>query len=359
MAKVESSERLRIVGRCDARLFGLAPAERLRRQLPPGEGSVLVAHASAVLGDAAIAWLLDNPRTILVGPGGRALAVAVEPSEAALAEQAIESGRGPLASADAAALGPQFVRKLRRRDTLLALSLADEPVGRVERALFASVYKGVTDLVTKYAWPVPALLATRVLARLGVAPNLVTVAGLALTLVAAWRFHEGDMLLGMAAAWGMTFLDTVDGKLARVTVTSSRLGNLLDHVTDYVHPPVWWYCLAAGLARLDPGRAADIWSACWVILGAYVAGRAVEEAFKAKLGFNQYLWRRFDSAFRLVVSRRNVILLIMTLGLLAGAATAAFVAAAAWSVASVLVQGLRLAQALAASRRTAQRPWLT
>ena len=50
----------------------------------------------------------------------------------------------------------------------------------------------------------------------------------------------------------MTFLDTVDGKLARVTLTSSRFGNWLDHGNDIIHPPLWWLCLANGLALGSP-----------------------------------------------------------------------------------------------------------
>src|SRR3546814_2416912 len=47
----------------------------------------------------------------------------------------------------------------------------------------------------------------------------------------------GGFWTGLAAAWIMTFLDTVDGKLARVTLASSRWGNAYDHGIDLIHPP--------------------------------------------------------------------------------------------------------------------------
>ena len=347
---------LHIVGRCEARLFGLSPAERLRRQRGPAQGPVLVAHASAVLGDAAVGWLLENPGTMLTGPSGRPLAIAVDPEQASSAEKALLGEPSSFASADPARMGEQFIRKLRRRDLLFARSIADEPAAQVERELFANVYKGVTDLVTKWVWPVPALWATRIAAWLGMTPNMVTGAGLVLTFVAAWLFYHGDLAAGLAAAWAMTFLDTVDGKLARVTVTSSPLGNLLDHVTDYVHPPIWWFCLAWGIA--GPVGSGPVWTSCWVILGCYVAGRAIEELFKLRIGFNQYLWHRFDSGFRLIVSRRNVILLFMTAGLIAGAPAGAFLLCALWSAASVAIQAIRLGQALSAARRGPVTSWL-
>jgi phosphatidylglycerophosphate synthase len=52
--------------------------------------------------------------------------------------------------------------------------------------------------------------------------------------IAFWHIHGLGLVLGRL----MTFLDTVDGKLARVTVTSSRFGDVLDHGLDIIHPPL-------------------------------------------------------------------------------------------------------------------------
>jgi len=298
-----------------------------------------VAHASAVMDDAALSWLIENRGTIIGSATGLPLAVSVEPGR--LLDASALDGK------IVAPTGEQFIRKLRRRVEVAAHSLADEPVGAVEKRLFGNVYKGVTDVVTKYVWPWPAFHVTRAASRLGITPNMVTSVGLVLVFVAAWFFYFGELAAGLVAAWLMTFLDTVDGKLARVTVTSSAFGNLLDHGTDIIHPPIWWYCLAHGLAVLDPGHAGSIWPAFWIILGCYVVGRIVEIAFHRLFGFNQYIWKRFDSRFRLIVSRRNIILLIMTVGLIIGAATEAFLACAAWSVVSTIIQVVRIGQAYA------------
>ena len=344
-----------VVGECRARIFGLRPAERLQRQSGGLGDMLLVADASAVLADATLDWLRAHPGTLLASDQGRPLAILVPAEEKAQAEAAFAGVAGGYTPVTAAQAPDMFDRKLRRREKLLALSLEEEHLGRAERLLFDSVYKGVTDLVTKYAWPVPAFWATRFCAAVGIHPNVVTTAGMVLTLAAGWLFFQGEFAAAMAAAWLMTFLDTVDGKLARVTVTSSPLGNILDHGTDYIHPPLWWLCLAYGLASGYPTQSDLVWISCWIILATYVAGRVVEELFKSRLGFNQYLWRRFDSAFRLIVSRRNVILLIMSMGFLAGVPVAAFAACASWSIISVLIQAARLWQGL---RAQPIRSWL-
>lgn len=347
------------VGNCTRRIFGMLPSERLNRQFKSPE-LVLVAAAATILDDAAINWLTENPGTLLADSQGRSLAVAVEPARVVAARGAIEGGgrgeRFPVATTKE--LGERFVRKLRRRSQMLAMSLDDVTSPKAERLLFANVYKGITDVVTKWAWPVPAFVVTKIAARLGIPPNAITIVGIALTIIATWLFYIGNISGALIAAWTMTFLDTVDGKLARVTVTSSRLGNALDHGTDIVHPPLWWLALANGLAIVAPAQSQSIWQACWVILATYLLGRIIERVFRKSFGFNAFLFARFDSRFRLIVARRNILLLIMSVGLLAGELVAAFWACAIWSIFSTILQAVRLGQAKLASRDQSLTPWI-
>jgi hypothetical protein len=90
----------------------------------------------------------------------------------------------------------------------------------------------------------------------------------------------------------------------------------------------------------------------------YLVGRAVEIGFKKRLGLNPFIWQPFDSSFRLVVSRRNIILLIMTIGLVVKAPAEAYRACAVWSLISAIVQVGRFAQALAEARRGPIKSWL-
>ena len=136
---------------------------------------------------------------------------------------------------------------------------------------------------------------------------------------------------------------------------------MLDHITDVLHPPLWWVALAGALAaRADAqGSSGLIWNACVIILIGYFVGRFVERSFKKRFGYNAFLWRPFDSAFRTIVSRRNIILLIMTAGIVIGRPVDAFVAAAAWTLVSAIIQVGRFVQALIASRGGPLPSWLT
>ncbi len=202
---------LTIVGECDQQLFGMKPAERLGRQCGNLGERQLIAHASAVLSDDTITWLTEHSGTVVTSTKGRPLAVVVGRAEVDAAKKAIVGG-GVLATTSAEAIGPIYIRKLRRTLEPLALSLGEQSRGTIERQLFSSVYKGVTDVVTKYAWPEPALWLTRGAAALRLTPNIVTILGLALTIFAGWQFYVGNLAIGMVAAWLMTVLDTVDGK---------------------------------------------------------------------------------------------------------------------------------------------------
>lgn len=348
---------LTIVGQCEQRLFGMTPAERLARQAVDLGDLQLVAHASAVLSNDTIAWLASHPGTVVSSAAGRPLAVAVKSGDVAAAQLALAGDGSTMSTTCISTIGPTYVKKLRRRLDPLALALGEQPPSAIERKLFSSVYKGVTDVVTKYAWPEPALWLTRGAAALGLSPNAVTIVGFVLTFVAGWQFYVGNLAEGLVAAWLMTLLDTVDGKLARVTLTSSWLGNQLDHGNDLIHPPLWWYCLVVGIDKVDPGHP-WIWPSCWIVLATYVIGRVLERGFKKKFGINPFMWRPFDSRFRTIVSRRNIILLIMTAGLIAGSPAEAFAICAAWSILSVVIQGARFAQAVGHSRGASINAWL-
>ena len=87
----------------------------------------------------------------------------------------------------------------------------------------------------------------RPLARWGVHPNWVTGVSILLTLAVIPLCAAGHFLAGFLCAYGMSVLDSVDGKLARLTFTDSKLGNVLDHGLDLVHPPFWYCAWAYGL----------------------------------------------------------------------------------------------------------------
>lgn len=370
-----------IVGSCGVRLWGIDGRERLRRQLrllgvtrffdeapAPDAAPVLIASCEYLLDDRTLAGMLKSPATILEasGKGGTPCAVAahVRADQAAGAREAIEGRREArtipgVTVLDSAALGASYVRKVLKANQPLVLLVEPGRAAALERYLFDESYKGVTDLVTKFVWPGPARRVVALCTKLGIRPNAVTAMSLALVILAGWLFAQGRFAEGLAAGWIMTFLDTVDGKLARVTVTSTQFGHLFDHGIDLVHPPLWYVAWAAGLAGGWGGLSATDPTLVAIFAG-YLGGRFAEHYFSNHVGgFSLFSWRPFDSFFRLITGRRNPNMLLLTFFTAIGSPGGGLVAVAAWTVVSTIVLAVSAAQGAAAKgRNETLRPWL-
>ncbi len=355
-----------IVGDTPTAPFGLGGRARLERQLAragietaatPGAGD-LVLSGARLYGSAVITALARAPLgTVLVDDEGRTAAVRAAASGAAAAVAEVADGAHPPpgVGTSGVALAGRYDVKLRKRADPTVLGVRDR--AEAERALFDAAYKGVTDIVTKRVWPAPALAVTRWCAARGIEPNQVTWASLVLTVLAFALFWHGAFAAGLVAAWAMTFLDTVDGKLARVTLAGSRLGDVLDHGIDLVHPPFWWWAWAVGCASI--GRPLDDGglTLAVVVLG-YVLQRGEEGLFLARFGLEMHVWRPFDSWFRQITARRNPNLLVLTAAALLGAPRAGLVAVAVWTALCFLVHLVRIGLAFAAARRRPLVSWL-
>jgi phosphatidylglycerophosphate synthase len=198
--------------------------------------------------------------------------------------------------------------------------------------------------------------------RIGMTPNQVTAASLVLVIIAGMLFARGEFAWGLVAGWIMTFLDTVDGKLARVTVTSTKLGNVFDHGIDLIHPPLWYFAWGVGLALAPPAIAGVPLTVLYaVILAGYVGGRLCEGAFQLFIArFSIFTWRPFDSWFRLIAARRNPNMILLTVSLAFGRPDLGLLAVAAWTVLSTALLVLRLLHAAQAKiRGKAIRSWLS
>jgi len=266
-----------------------------------------------------------------------------------------------LASAMAAAGAARRIRRdefdgyivnLRRELDPYLFSVRDEAARkRVERFLFWSNYKGSTDFMTKYVWPPLVWLLVRPLARLRVHPNWVTGISIVATLAAIPLWMAGWWASGFFLAYLMSLLDSVDGKLARLTFSYSGLGNVLDHGLDLVHPPLWYLAWAWGLSAGDSGSA--VFQAAVWMFWLYVADRLCAPVFKARTGRSIHGYLPIDVKIRTFISRRNVNLPFFTAAVAIDAlrpgpgfevSTAVFFAIVVWQAVCVVYHAARTIQ---------------
>jgi phosphatidylglycerophosphate synthase len=181
----------------------------------------------------------------------------------------------------------------------------------------------------------------RPLARWRVHPNVVTLASVALALGAIPCWASGHFLAGFVMAYVMSVLDSVDGKLARLTFTDSWLGNLLDHGLDMVHPPLWYAAWAYGLGLGPDGWASPLGQAAIVTAAFYALDRAILKVYPRFFQRAFHTHSRMDGVIRSFIARRNITLPIFMIGYFAGLGRAAFYLIAAWQVATALYHGSR------------------
>jgi phosphatidylglycerophosphate synthase len=378
-------------------LWGLSSSQRIRRELEwelasrkdrdsglvcsgipefvddleqvPEDAEVILFRGDYLYDVRVITNLVNAGNTLLqVVEDGRSITVAAH-SSAATATRVMECIRGnvqdqpenfKIETPDS--LVPQTQIRLKKAHAAFVLPITRENSRTLEQHLFKTSYKGITDLVTKWIWPAPARMATRLCVRLGLLPNHVTALSWVLAILAGLLFYQGELFAGLVTGWLMTFLDTVDGKLARVTVTSSPLGNYFDHILDLVHPPLWYLAWGLGLASFDPAVLdVDLNFMILLIFAGYIAGRLVEGIFSVWIAsFGVYSWRPVDSFNRLITARRNPCLIIMTLSLLTARPDLGLEAVTLWTLASSLFLAVRLVMGAFARVTTGPlQSWLT
>lgn len=333
-------------------LWGMSNEERVLRLVRQQKIAETIGADACIWVNLAFAfdpqWLAhvaEQPDTVVTMNGVPVLAHLADRRMAAR----LDSGRvdGAALHVIEFATNPQIYNHgLRKLDTPFLSELTEATVAQIERQSYFGAYKGVTDILTKYLWPELALVLTRIAARLGMTPNMVTAIGAVGCIAAVVFFAMGWFWSGVAAGFVFMVLDTVDGKLARCTITSSFWGNVFDHGLDLVHPPFWWVAWIMGLSvvglPLSQGQYEFVMIA---VLGGYAAQRVIEGIFIKGFGQHIHVWRPFDSWFRLITARRNPNMVILVASLLVGRPDIGMIAVAWWTIISLVVHAVRVVQA--------------
>jgi phosphatidylglycerophosphate synthase len=347
---------LRLIGDNATPIWGMSNAERVRRlaaklavadRIAPGHA--LTANLAFAFDPSLVGEAIKRPGVALTIGGELVLGVlptGADPMRLDGIEQLPLEGRS------------FYNEQLRKLETPFAERLTPESARGIERKSYFGAYKGVTDALTKYLWPELALWLTRIAARIGMTPNMVTAIGAALCVYATYLFAYGHYWTGMLAGFVFMVFDTVDGKLARCTITSSKWGNVADHGVDLIHPPFWWYFWGVGLGAWGLALSPQTFALVMVaVVAGYILQRVIEGLFIKDFGMDIHVWQQFDSQFRLVTARRNPNFAILFFATLAGRPDIGLIALAWWTVISLVVHAVRLVQAYATRR--AGRPILS
>jgi len=337
-------------------------SERIERAVAAGQSPLLALPGDAIVDTRLLASLLSAEHgaaalggegtqltgLVLIAPGAR-----LAPSDARELRGFAEDQLGAGALRELA-LGEieAHITNLRRDQPVYAFRIESADVAATERWLFWSNYKGSTDFLTRWVFPPFVWAALRPLARWRVHPNWVTGLAVLLCVAAIPLWAAQHWWLGFAAAYTMAVLDSVDGKLARLTYTTSLIGDVMDHGTDLVHPPFWYAAWAWGLAGGPRGATFEL--TLW-LFGLYALDRLLAPLFKAITGKSIHGYAPVDVKMRTFISRRNVNLPVFTLALPLGLGAQAIVLVFAWQAVCFVFHAVRTAQVALGAQSSARR----
>lgn len=317
--------------------------------LPSGDGvgTVLRLRAEGVYDprlyrriaeEAGPAWLADDDGAGHEPGAGRLRPIGL----AAVSPDALRRGEAPEPQGRAVPVGalPTYLPSLRRhlRPYWIVVS-SDADRERAADRILDSAQKGILDFPARYLHAPVEDVCTRRLAATPVTPNQITVFTGVLGFTATWLFAIGSFGLALVLALITNVLDGVDGKLARVKLLASRFGDRLDHTLDVSFEFSWYLALGWGLAGGDVAAAPFL---IGVALVAVMLGcRAISGVYKLITERQIHDHRAFDRAFRLVAGRRNIYVLGLVAGVLAGRVQAAFTLCLAWAGLTLVVYLVR------------------
>ena len=329
-------------------------------ELTEVSGGIILIRPDIVIDGRALKALMDCPGVVLLSSrpdSGIPVAAHVSPELALMAATVLTSldcsmlpdGMRAVTSEE---LASTYWQALRKREIPYVMTVSEPDIRAVEWRMFLGIYKGATDFVTKWLWPRPAFYVTQLCAKFGITPNQVTSLSLVLVFGALYWFNSGDWIPGLIAAWIMTFLDTVDGKLARITLNSSKFGNVYDHSIDLITPPFWYAAWGMGVmaGTYALGQSAFV-LVLGIIIAGYVVQRIVEGISITWFKIEIHVWRPVDTFFRQITARRNPNLVLLTFGAIAGRPDWGLIAVAAWTAISLGVHLLQIVQAAMVMRR--------
>lgn len=211
---------------------------------------------------------------------------------------------------------------------------AKSGVTSIENLMYEANFKGTMDFIATYIYKYPVREITKWLSRYSfITPNFVTTLSILTSFAIPVLFALGYIGWAILAGWTMFILDSVDGKLARLTVRLSKTAGIIEHATS--SPAIFFWFVALGWFfseghLLNFSDRAVI--SAWTLMILYWTDKAINGFFRARYKRDLYDFRRIDRLFHLVACRRAVIMLIITIGYFANHPREGFYFVAVWMI---------------------------
>jgi phosphatidylglycerophosphate synthase len=202
------------------------------------------------------------------------------------------------------------------------------------KILLDHIQRRTLDLPAQYFDPTFENLLIRRLAGSRITANQVTLVTTLLGFMVAALYYVGWLRVGVLGALLVEVLDGVDGKLARITRTTSRAGEY-EHILDFFYENSWY--LALGL-HLRHGSSHALKAALLIILFD-LADNVAYSLMDVRFGLSLDNASPFLSRFRLIAGRRNIYTWLFLVGFFLGFPHHVFFVAVVWAGITAAIHG--------------------
>jgi hypothetical protein len=199
----------------------------------------------------------------------------------------------------------------------------------LENMLYDRTFKGSMEFVAIYGYRLPVREMTRWIAATRITPNQITGLAITCSVAAIPCFWMGWLVSGLILAATFIVLDSLDGKLARLTFRLSHVADRVDHLTS-LPTRMGWYS----------GMAMTFSSGNWQSLEGIGGILLIVLPFLDKMNLNLCNWKfghslldftPMDRRIHLFTVRRNDIF-VMLIGNATGFALQSYYAIVAWMI---------------------------
>lgn len=206
-----------------------------------------------------------------------------------------------------------YIRDLRQRVVPFLTRLTSRAAIReIENDMYEKTFKGSMDFIATYIYRIPVRGLVRLFAPTVVTPNHITALSILCSFLAIPLFATGWLWTGLAVAFTFIICDSLDGKLARLTIRYSKFAGFIDTRTSTpfvsLYYLAWGWHLSGGDFATWPAKAA---LAMFVIV---YLDKLVSSRFARTFHRSLFDFRPWDARFHLVAGRRTINLFIMTVG---------------------------------------------
>jgi len=208
-----------------------------------------------------------------------------------------------------------------------------EDLIKAKKLLIENACKGRNDLLATYVnKPIENFIVSR-LANTRITPNQVTILTNVIAYTSTFLFLKGYLLFASLLTFIVSFMDGVDGKLSRVKIASSNIGEM-EHAFDFLFEHSWYIALAIYLSEAY-GISAILLCTFVILFDSF--SHYCEQAFeKAIKGHPLPDYERTEQLFRKFDGRKNSYIIFILIGVLLNIPFWSLVTIFVWSLISAI-----------------------